>query len=458
MTSAPNHQPPLSGNNVVWFAIFAVFALTLGSCAKKITAIPRGREVQVIVPDKPNAQNDKDQPSETGKDTISSSPWTPPVKGDEGSRDVVGYKPDFQSRYNVKLLLPLTTSEADLSSSKYIQYYAGVLTALDQLDAEQVKLDVQVFDTENAKVQDRLSEIINKETDLVIGPFEKDEVKFMTDACKEAKVPLVSPWHTSSKSTVDNPYYIQLKPNLKEHFRKLVASIVADYKKEEVVIVGKNNKDANAWIAYFQEVAKELNGSTNFFGTGYLAEEQVLAGKSSFSGVLSGKVKAIVFPNYSFSDETFLVNALKRLLVEKGSKNIAVYGMPILYDSDKIEFECYPSLKMRIVVADFVEEQNQDIHNFRRLFFEKYGEIPSPDAIRGYDMMIYFGRNLWKYGRSFQFMLENEPVTNMQSSFRIEKAKAEDSATFTDQSKFDFFENKHLDIIEFKDDKFVVRN
>jgi hypothetical protein len=460
MTSAQSRQPLLSGSNILWLSIIVYVTLGLVSCAKRVVMMPKGTDVQVIVPDKNEEQSPDNQKNDNNPDTPTEPSKnrndTPATTNPNGTSNPV-QGAEYQSRYSVKLLLPLKpTSSADLSSAKYVQYYAGILQALAKLNEEQIKLDVKVYDTESNDVKSNLSEILNAETDLVIGPYERDDVKSLVEACKQSQIPLISPWHTSSKSTTDNPYYIQLKPNLKEHFKKLALSVVSDYRKGEIVIIGKDNADTKAWIEYFQSIAKERTGESNFFASGYVSEAAVSGGGKVYGGIINGTIKAVVFPNYNFSDENYLSNALHKLLSEK-SRGIAVYGMPVMYESDKIDFEYYHSLNIRIVISDFVEENHQDITNFRREFYEKYGEIPTVDAIKGYDMMLYFGRNLWKYGRRFQYNLEAEPETYLQSAYRIEKSKAEDSPSYGDASKFDYFENKHLDIIEFKDSKFVIR-
>ena len=113
---------------------------------------------------------------------------------------------------------------------------------------------------------------------------------------------------------------------------------------------------------------------------------------------------------------------------------------------------------MKVVMSDFVDEDHGKIREFRRDFLDKYGEIPDTDAVKGYDLMLYLGRNIWKYGKNFQQYLENEASSYLQSIYDIRKAKSEDSPVAADPDRFDFYENKHLDIIEFRGNKWQKRN
>ncbi|MBL0027176.1 MAG: hypothetical protein IPO98_20320 [Saprospiraceae bacterium] len=177
-----------------------------------------------------------------------------------------------------------------------------------------------------------------------------------------------------------------------------------------------------------------------------------------FDKLYKSKIQAVILPNYSYNDEDFLYSSLRRLTAERNGRHITVYGMPILYDSDKIEFDYYHSLNINVVMSDFVDQDFGTIREFRRNFLNMYGEIPTSEAIKAYDLILFLGRNLWKYGRNFQNYLENDEQTYLQSIYEIKKAKSDDSPIADDPTKFDYFENKHLDIIEFKGNKWQKKN
>jgi len=363
----------------------------------------------------------------------------------------------MKDEYNIKLLIPLNSDElSNPMESRFVHFYAGALKALELLDEEDIKLNVQVIDTEegNYKVSENIGMILSENTDLVIGPFKRDDVRLLAEECKIKSVPLVSPWQTSTKITNENPYYVQMKPNLKEHFMKLNENAVADYQKGEVVIIGKNNKETASWVEYFQDAAASSVNIKDFYTTYFVSTDSLNTGPTAFSRMFKNtKVKAVILPNYSYTDEDFIYACLRKLSAEKSGRNISVYGMPILYDSDKIDFDFYSALQMKVVMSDFVDVDQGKIREFRRNYLDMYGEIANSDAVKGYDLMLYLGRNLWKYGRNFQYYLEQEATSYLQSVYDIRKARSEDSPVMNDPEKFDFFENKHLDIIEFKGNK-----
>jgi Receptor family ligand binding region len=461
MISAQNHQLPLSGNKIVVYLLL-LCSLTYTSCTKKAYSSSPSTKVDVKRNDTGLNENNTTKPK---VDTIiwtKESDTKPPITVIQKDKVVRNTTMEFKDRYNIKLLVPLKAgylSSSDITNSRFVHFYAGVLKALEILDDEQIKLNIEVFDTEDksTSIKEKVSSIVNNRTDLIIGPFEREDVKIFAEACKEATIPIVSPWYTSSKVTNDNPYYVQMKPNLREHFIMLTKSAISEFQKGEVTIIGKDNIETNSWMTYFQDLAKD-KGSSGFFGKQFVTEESLNQGVPVFEGLIKSGCKAVIIPNYSYNDENFVYLCLRRLMTDKGNRNIVVYGMPILYDSEKIDFEFYHSLNMRIVMSDFVDEQQSSISDFRREYLDLYGEVPMSDAIKGYDIMLYIGRNIWKYGKNFQHYLDTESSSYLQSTYNVVKAKSEDSPTLSDPSKFDFFENKHLDIIEFKGTKFKVRN
>jgi len=464
MILAPNHQLPLSGNSFVLFLII-VLGLSMVSCSGTKKVITKDeKNVQIT---KANEGKKKELSVDTIKwkkvnEDITFSEGTTPKSIEKGKEKLKSpFKSDnFKEVYNVSLLIPLNSnnySQASLAKSRFVQFYAGALLALEELDAEGIKMNVKVIDTEEKgfNLNAQKLEILNENVDLIIGPFEKEDVKSMVDEAKQRQITLVSPWYTSTKLTNENPYYLQLKPNLKEHFFKIAEHTTKNFRKDEVVVLTKNNKDGNAWFKYFQECTQEIKKDEKYFTQYYYSEDSLKAGNTAFFRLFkSGKIKAVILPNYSYNDEDLIYSVIRRLSVDKGNNFVILYGMPILHDSEKIDFEFYNSLKMRIAITDYVDDTKYEIKNFKRKFLDYYGEIANADAIKGYDAMIFIGRNLNKYGRKFQFDITDQSIKLIQSNILLKKSNSDDTK-YEDNMKFDYFENKHIDLIEFNGSRFV---
>ena len=102
-----------------------------------------------------------------------------------------------------------------------------------------VATDIKVFDSENFNMRD-----LNPQFDMIIGPYstaarDANRTLFQNilDYGKQNKVLVVSPFYSNSKTTENNPYYLQLKPNLREYLSRMVEHISKNYAPEDVAII-----------------------------------------------------------------------------------------------------------------------------------------------------------------------------------------------------------------------------
>ena len=161
----------------------------------------------------------------------------------------------------------------------------------------------------------------------------------------------------------------------------------------------------------------------------------------------------LILPHWSFStDEDFVYNVARKLSGEKGENDITLYGMPILFESDKIKFELYRSLNMQVCRSNYVDRNSNVTQEFKEAYYKKFRDFPSDEAFEAYDMMLYLGRNLFNYGRKFHHFVDNYTSELLQTRFDIQKVFEPGDDSFED---IQYFQNKHLYILSFEDDRFI---
>jgi hypothetical protein len=442
----------LNKKNAHWLWFLGLVFVVISSCTstKKITSAPKEDTTKKI---------EKPKKSIVITEKVDTVQWTnnsknnPPIKIDEkiGSASTIAR--------NVALFIPFSTQEDKINPSgnlRFLQYYSGVKLAGRKLETEGIKLNIDVFDSENSNFTKQLS----KKYEAFIGPYasahaelSKANLQKVINFGKENKIPVVSPWYSNSKITENNPYYMQLKPNIKEHLVKIVEHISSNFKPSEVVMVGRNLEIDGKWFDYLQELAGAFNPSSTKrpFSEKKVEETDLIGKVDVFKDLIAQGKKVFIFPNHSFSDEKYLASALTKLMKEKGGKDVIVYGMPVILDSDQIGFQFYSALKMRLVVADFYDKDDLLSMDFTRSFFDTFKTIPGKDAMEGYDTMLFLGRAISKHGRSFLLNTSVETGNYLQTSYNIQAVYPEGNDAF---KRIDFYENKHLDIIEFSGGRF----
>jgi len=292
----------------------------------------------------------------------------------------------------------------------------------------------------------------------IVGPYSRKALKVAADYAAKQHIPLVSPWQASSKIAKENPYYIQLRPNLDEHYVSIFSDIKNNYQDlEHVHIIARNTdiKDSKR-LKKLQRMAKKVWGDSdeNHLQELLVVQDSIDYGQTAFDSIfVTDQPNVMIIPNWSFEDEAFIYGTLRRLSVEKGITDVVVYGMPIMIESDKINFDHYSALNMKVARSKFVDERDGDVNRFKSDFLRKYGALPTDDAYEGYDNLMYIGRNLTEYGKNFQYFLGKDDGYYLQAGYKVSPTKK--GQEMKDPRDVDYFENKNVDIIEFENNRFV---
>jgi hypothetical protein len=454
MTSAPSLLQQLSGNKLKILIILFIGSFLVSCSSSKEVVRPKR--------DTTSTKKKKRRSSTTKVDTVK---WTevsrdkyPPIV-DDGKPKV-----NKESFYNAALLVPFNArnynnGDASDENERFIQFYAGVKLGLEKLKSEKINLTLDVLDTEESESKLRAKlRGLNDKTHIIIGPYDRDLIKEAASFAKRNRIPLVSPWQSSSKIANDNPYYIQLRPDLKDHYDKMVEEVLRKYRPEQIVVLKNENGDDDSRVKYIQDYASSiLKSRIAPFKEFSVNEDSLILGEYYMTDLFDELNETVfLIQNYSFDDDDFVYNSLRKLSAAKGLRKATVYGLPLLLDTDRIDFNLYKILNVKVVRSRFVDVQQPDISQFKSTFLREYSALPTEEAYYGYDVIVYFGRALQKFGTEFQFYLDQNEEDLLETSFDIQKTFSTDGRVSDDFRDINYFVNKHLDIIEFDQNRFKV--
>lgn len=372
-----------------------------------------------------------------------------------------------KDHYNVAMLIPLESKEYNNTgkgNERMINYYAGAKMAMDQLEREGANLTMTTIDIGNGgAITTKLREAQSAGADVIIGPYKKGDLKVAADFAKKEEITLVSPWISSSKTTADNPYFVQLKPSLLDHYQKMVEHVSENYKADEVVLLAQEgNKTDKNRAKYIQKLARSYYRSSDrkpideyFIPLDSLKQSRMLF--YDYLALEEGeapKTKVFLIPNMNSKDESFIYGAIRRLTAERGQNKVIVYGMPIVLDSEKLTFDNYNGTSAHVVTSSFVDQKDRAISQFKSKYYDTYGAIPSTEAYEGYDMMLYIGRAMMQHGSGFQYKMNQDSDGLLQSTIALYPKYQKDDENITTGKQIDYFANKNIDVIHFKNNRF----
>jgi len=446
MISAPNHLQPSSGNSIILLLLSFIGII---GCTATRTVYQQPTSQDKVVIEKPNTPQNQ---------TIDTVAWTeiteeeaPPIINETPSAPDL----DKKSIYNISILMPLDANRLsrnqgpnpDLDDNKFVNFYAGAMLAFEKLDQEGIHLNINVYDSKSENIDGLLGGYELRNSDVIIGPRDTEELKKVAKFGKERKITVISPWKASSKITSENPYYIQLIPGLYDHYYKIAEHASENFESHNVILIGRNKTDQRRF-KYFKQEAP--------FEEFIVNEDSLMVGETAFDSlfVKTPDTQALIIPNYSSKDERFVYNCLRKINIEKGLKNVVVYGMPLMKDSDRTTYNFYSSLNMHICLSKFVDIDEDEVINFERAYHASYAALPTTDAFEGFDVMTYIGRSLDQYGKNFQFHMEEDENDYLQTSYNLERIFTSEDVDKDNFDHINYYGNKHLDIIAFKRNSF----
>ncbi len=454
MISVQNHQRLLSGSRLLVYCLFCCTFLMACGSTNEIKNRSKTANTKATRPlSEITKKNNKAKIDTVQWDIVDENTSPPITKSDDTP---ISQKEE----YNVTLFIPFSANDfktrkvlESRNGERFSNYYSGIMMALEEsTDRISSTFNINVVDSKDQDIQSKLRTSNSKEADIIIGPYDRDQLKEVIRFGKENDIVVVSPWQSLRSDNI-NPNYVQLRPNLKDYYAKMLsASLKRNDPKDIMFLTREGDKRDKKRLNSLQKMIKELEllPPGESLAELELNVDSLSMGESAYDSIFYDMNKSVfVIPNWSSKDESFVYNALRRLSVERGLNNVEVYGMPIMLDSERIDFDFFKTLNLHTVRWKFVDTKSYAVKSFRKKFLEKYQSIPTNDALDGYDMMNYLVTHIDRYGKYFQ----HQPMISqeyLQTDFNIVQ-EGDDTIEFSDNSDQSgrYFVNKHLDVVRF---------
>ena len=467
MISAQNLLQPLNGNRLT---MFLLLAFLISSCSI-LKPESESNPSKVYFPDK----SETDVPVVIDTIIPDTLEWTEIEEAEDedmieqvkSRKEQSDKKYGFKESYKIDILIPMDSytivgNLEDIeqsSTNEMLHYYGGIIMALVDLKEKGADFDVNVYDApvDQDRMNDYLKNAIIATPDLIIGPNEKDQLKKINDFCADKGITVVSPWRAITNVSNKNPYFIQLKPSLDTYYEKMVQDIDESYSADDVFIVGADDGNGKSRAKHIQSIHLKNISTNKDYNSVFVNIVELESENPVFEQIFIGanRRKVIVLPNWSYRDEDFLFSCLRKINLEKGDYDIEVYGMPILLNSDKISYDLFKRLNIRIVSPEFLDDTDLRIKEFKADFYKQFNVFPNAEAYEGYDMMSYIGSNLILSGSRFMEKIENEDVEMLTTAYKLEHKYEDQDDSGSEVDLPAYFENKKLYILGFENNKFV---
>jgi LysM repeat protein len=394
--------------------------------------------------------------------------------------------PRLKEYYNVALLIPLYLERVDYEfaenpdprhpSFAHMQYYEGMLIALDSVRRMGADIRLSVFDvcSDAAKAHAVLRKPEMAQMDLIIGPFNANTMDIVAQFATRRNIPVVSPLHwEDNRQLVSYPILFQATPSIQTQMNDMAKFVARNYVGDNIILV-HNNQPLNLIRGFKSALNKELNyleyyrDSLNlakidgyFLNGVYVGErltnvyvlhdsllqprlsekdrslyEQYMQRESAKEVVYSlggmNKIRELLDTNRRnilvtpMGGEAIISDYTRQLNQLRDTFDITVFGVPQWRDYRSLDYRYLQNLKVHIFTSDFIDyDKSYNIDFIRRYRKENHVE-PDIVAFRAVHTGMFFFSALMQYGTDFHKCTALINRTKSSASpFRFYKAYGE---------------------------------
>lgn len=277
-------------------------------------------------------------------------------------------------------------------SELFMQFYEGVLLALDSLKTMGYTVDLHVYDTHrDIVVASRLAGELNVlKPDLIIGPIYADVFRIVAEQLFDKTIPMIFPLSAQLKGLEHFPNLIQMNAREEVLMEDLIKWLVQNINIQE-----------NKYIQIIPEVAlnKKWSGS-NFVSSireklpdesRHLILDYYWNKKRNIDSLRvildEHKENVIFLPTMS---EAVISQVLPVLSSLTDRYRLTLVGFPEWLKFTSVDEDIYFKLNTRMFTNYYLNVDSIVVEDFMSRFRNCFYEEPGNIAVRSFDMVMYF--------------------------------------------------------------------
>lgn len=310
----------------------------------------------------------------------------------------------------------------------FIEFYEGLLLALDTLKSRGVSVKLYVYDTERdtLKVKRIIQQLSGIQPDLIIGPVFSEDVKRVGQFALDQGISLVSPLSTRPDLIAGNPSVIQVVP-ADDSENAFFARYIARYKDNPIILFRSDDslsmkaswKFKKELLSYLEK--DSLGNPVNF--SDYKLNDSTLR---KLNKILKHDAENIVI--IASENEPDVTALIVKLGLWSRAYKMTLFGVPAWQVWKNIDIKYFHSMQLQYYTPFFVDYSNPEVQQFIRKCRKIYGFEPYEISPRGYnfcmlgyDIGLYFITALEQYGNSFAPCMNHLDVDLLLTQYKFSR-------------------------------------
>ena len=318
---------------------------------------------------------------------------------------------------NVALILPFELSKDNKSAEaiKMIDFYEGLLLAVEDFKDEGANINIRVFDEDENPIVTILDSLRTQPCHLIIGAKSSAYINGLREYSKNYRIPLAVPFSSKEDLTVGYPHLFQVNTKASSYYDRVYSAFISENLGNNVVFVDCGTTDDIKYIEGFKTALTNRGIPQSVHTPNELTDLlSHTGGKHTVLIPTSKKTE-------SFKEMVTVLDALDGSI----SSTVSIFGYPewLTFSSENTQsLRKYHGSFYTTFYADLTSE---DVLKFTRRFKAKfkrdqYNTRPLFGLI-GYDVTRFFVGGLHLFGTEFIPYQDRVQMTALQNPLLFER-------------------------------------
>lgn len=312
--------------------------------------------------------------------------------------------PPLSLHHTLKVALMLPFHMNEKVNPYFVDFYRGVLIAMEDLKNEGYDIELAVFDTYGSG--EKINDIINyedglREAQLIIGPVYEGELRYVVGFAEENEIPVVSP--LADITSLQSPVLFQMQAENSYKYDKLKEIFDGS---RDIVTIYANTVDSD----FISEI-QSLSSSANTIDLNYKFDRGSFFYRRNADGTSGAEIDIVEFMRTQ-SSKAYVIAAksdtdVDRILTTLASTKASVVARSMSYgdyivvgnrkwkQSSTIEKQSFFRNDVIFISPYYANRSNENVRIFDSRYVKAYGALPTMYSYRGYDAAIIFCRKMF---------------------------------------------------------------
>lgn len=323
----------------------------------------------------------------------------------------------------IGVMLPLHNNDGD--GQRMIEYYRGMLLALNDLNTEGIKTEVRAWNVPiDADIRTTLLDEDAAKQNIIIGPLYSDKVGYLANFCKAYDIKMVIPFSITGNDVAENANVFQVYQPVEELTRKSIGAFMERFPAHQPIFVDCNDPTSTKG-AFTKGLRQQLDAAKRGYKLTNINTPQ-----ADFAKAFSVNQPNVIVVNSEKSPQLNRVFAkLDSLVASRPGIAISVYGYNDWFMYQRYDLAQFYKYNVYIPTTFYYNPVADRTEEFERKYFEAYGENMDPSGLprfglTGYDHAMFFVRGFKKYGKDFNGSAEQNSWKALQTRLNFHKQGA----------------------------------